>query len=207
MSHYRYDQRPAQPGHFCKLWTGQNRQVEQHLRRLSPRDRQWRFGSMVSDGFIHEYCHGYNFFNPLAVGYFSGGVLRGIGEVYFKPDNIWFDHTRPWGRDCEAAISVEAEFQGQGVGSELFRRIVLLARNRGIESLSMLCLADNVKIQKIARHYAADFQRVDSQTEGYIHLDLPDFFTLMEESFDNAMALMRMPLNDGTTAATVHGQA
>ncbi len=196
MSSYPYPEPHHHSGHFCKLWSGQNRQVEQHLRRLSPRDRQWRFGSMVSDEFIHRYCQRYNFFNPLAMGYFTDGVLRGIGEVYFKPNNIWFDHARPWGRECEAAVSVEAEFQGQGIGSELFRRIVLLARNRGVESLSMLCLADNIKVQKIARHYDASFQRVDAQTESCIQLDLPDFFTLMEESLDNAVSLVRMPVSE-----------
>ncbi len=185
---------------YRKLWPGESSLVTEHLLRLGSDDRHLRFGGAVSDEFIRSYGRGYSFLDSLAVGYFADGALRGVGEVFFGIDTLWFDPERTWQRHCESAISVESGFQGAGIGTELFRRIVLLARNRGMSTMAMLCLSHNARMQRIARKFAAEIRPLDYQVEGFIHLALPDFFTLLEESVDNGFALMRLP--EASTANT-----
>jgi len=59
-------------------------------------------------------------------------------------------------RQAEAAISIEKPWQSHGVGSVLLERTLLAARNRGIKLVHMACLADNARMQQLARKYEAE---------------------------------------------------
>ena len=59
-------------------------------------------------------------------------------------------------REAEAALSIETPWQSHGVGSELLDRTLLAARNRGIKTLHMACLANNRRMQELARKFAAE---------------------------------------------------
>ena len=48
-----------------------------------------------------------------------------------------------WGREAEAAFSVEQPLQEHGIGTELMGRVIRAARNRGIQHLCVSCLAEN----------------------------------------------------------------
>ena len=52
--------------------------------------------------------------------------------------------------------SIEADWQSHGVGSALLDRTLLAARNRGIKTLHMACLANNRRMQELARKFAAE---------------------------------------------------
>jgi GNAT superfamily N-acetyltransferase len=58
--------------------------------------------------------------------------------------------------EAEAALSIEAPWQSHGVGSVLLDRTLLAARNRGIKQLHMACLANNRRMQELARKFAAE---------------------------------------------------
>jgi GNAT superfamily N-acetyltransferase len=58
----------------------------------------------------------------------------------------------------EAAFSIEQLWQSHGVGTVLLERTLLSARNRGIKSLQMHCLADNQRMQQLARKFEADLK-------------------------------------------------
>jgi hypothetical protein len=47
-------------------------------------------------------------------------------------------------------------WQSRGVGTALLRRTLLTARNRGYRLLHMACLADNRRMQRIARKFDAE---------------------------------------------------
>ena len=47
-------------------------------------------------------------------------------------------------------MTVEDRWQDQGLGTELLRRAIVHARNRGLKSLYMICLTDNRRMQAIA---------------------------------------------------------
>ena len=74
-------------------------------------------------------------------------------------------------RQAEAAISVEKPWQSHGVGSALLRRTLLAARNRGYRLLHMACLAENRRMQQLARKFDAelsfDFGSVVGEVESW----------------------------------------
>ena len=53
-------------------------------------------------------------------------------------------------------FSIETDWQSHGVGSALLDRTLLAARNRGIKTLHMACLANNRRMQELARKFAAE---------------------------------------------------
>jgi GNAT superfamily N-acetyltransferase len=57
---------------------------------------------------------------------------------------------------AEAAIAIEKNWQSHGVGSVLLERTILAARNRGVKHLHMTCLANNRRMQQLARKFEAD---------------------------------------------------
>ena len=138
----------AAGGLIRKLWVGEADRYRDHLLRLDRDSRHSRFGGGVSDAFIRNYV-GRTFALCAAVhGYFVDGVLRGAAEL------------RPLGptlaREAEAAFSIEAPWQSHGVGSALLDRTLLAARNRGIKTLHMACLANNRRMQELARKFDAE---------------------------------------------------
>jgi GNAT superfamily N-acetyltransferase len=85
-------------------------------------------------------------FDAIIHGFFVGDVLRGAAEL------------RAIGSPAraEAAFSIENPWQSHGVGSALLERTLLAARNRGFRYLHMACLAENERMQQLARKYEAD---------------------------------------------------
>ena len=138
----------ADGGIIRKLWMGEAERYRGHLLRLDADSRNNRFGCAVADEFIDSYV-GMTFgLNAVVHGFFVDGVMRGAAEL------------RPLGpafaREAEAAFSIEAPWQSHGVGSALLDRTLLAARNRGIKKLHMACLANNRRMQELARKFAAE---------------------------------------------------
>jgi GNAT superfamily N-acetyltransferase len=131
-----------------KLWIAEAGTYREHLLRLDRDSRHSRFGGAVSDDFIVDYVDATYRINAAVHGFFVDGVLRGAAEL------------RPLGpaltREAEAAISIETAWQSHGVGSVLLDRTLLAARNRGIKNLHMACLANNRRMQELARKFAAE---------------------------------------------------
>ena len=132
-----------------KLWIGEATRYRDHLLRLDRDSRHSRFGGGVSDDFIRNYVETTFGLNAVVHGFFVDGVLRGAAEL------------RPLGsalgpRGRGRAVSIEAAWQSHGVGSALLDRTLLAARNRGIKTLHMACLANNRRMQELARKFAAE---------------------------------------------------
>ncbi|MCX7313202.1 MAG: GNAT family N-acetyltransferase [Alphaproteobacteria bacterium] len=131
-----------------KLWIGEAARYRDHLLRLDAESRHSRFGGGVSDDFIIAYVKTTFGLGSVVHGFFADGVLRGAAEL------------RPLGRafasEAEAAFSIETDWQSHGVGSMLLDRTLLAARNRGIKTLHMACLANNLRMQELARKFTAE---------------------------------------------------
>jgi GNAT superfamily N-acetyltransferase len=138
----------ADDGVIRKLWMGEAERYGEHLLRLDADSRHNRFGGGVSDEFIRGYVHTTFGLNSVVHGYFVDGAMRGAAEL------------RPLGkafaREAEAAFSIEPDWQSHGVGSALLDRTLLAARNRGIKKLHMACLANNRRMQELARKFSAE---------------------------------------------------
>jgi GNAT superfamily N-acetyltransferase len=143
-----HDVLAAAGGIIRKLWIGEADRYRDHLLRLDPESRYARFNGALSDDAIRDYVRATFALNAAAHGFFVDGVLHGAAEL--RPLGMAF------GRAAEAALSIEAPWQSHGVGSALLDRTLLAARNRGIKTLHMACLADNRRMQELARKFAAE---------------------------------------------------
>jgi GNAT superfamily N-acetyltransferase len=135
-------------GVIRKMWIGEHSRYRDHLLRLDSDSRHSRFGGGVADEFIRDYVGTTFGLSAVVHGFFVDGTLRGAAEL------------RPLGpafaREAEAAFSIETPWQSHGVGSALLGRTLLAARNRGIRKLHMACLANNRRMQELARKFAAE---------------------------------------------------
>ena len=132
-----------------KLWPGEAEAYRDHLLRLDAESRHRRFSGAVGDDFIAQHARSIGEFGTVVYGFFLDGTLRGAAEL--RP-------AAPFARDAEAAFSVEQPWQSHGVGTVLLEHVLLAARNRGITALAMQCLADNRRMQQLARKFAAEFK-------------------------------------------------
>ena len=137
-------------GLIRKLWVGETDAYRQHLLRLDPDSRHTRFSGAVSDDVIARHAASASEVGTVVHGFFVDGTLRGAAEL--RPLGSLF------AREAEAAFSIEKPWQSHGVGTELLERTLLSARNRGIRSLHMHCLADNRRMQQLARKFEADLK-------------------------------------------------
>ncbi|MBI2714172.1 MAG: GNAT family N-acetyltransferase [Rhizobiales bacterium] len=131
-----------------KLWVGEADAYRDHLLRLDPESRHRRFTGTVSDEIIVGHAATISGVGVVAHGFFVDGVLRGAAELRHIGS--------PFATEAEAAFSIELPWQSHGVGTVLLERTLLSARNRGIKALHMQCLADNKRMQQLARKFEAE---------------------------------------------------
>lgn len=134
-------------GTIRKLWIGETDAYRDHLVRLDRESRNRRFAGAVSDEFIARHAASAGDLGVVLHGFFVDGILRGAAELR----SIGSVFTRKG----EAAFSIEMPWQSHGVGTLLLERTLLSARNRGIKLLQMHCLADNGRMQQLARKFEA----------------------------------------------------
>jgi GNAT superfamily N-acetyltransferase len=163
----------ADGGLIRKLWIGEADRYRDHLLRLDRDSRHSRFGGGVADAFIDRYAQRTFALCAAVHGYFVDGVLRGAAEL------------RPLGpaltREAEAAFSIEAPWQSHGVGSALLARTLLAARNRGIKTLHMACLANNRRMQELARKFDAELSFDFGSVVGEVAAARPTPLSMLRE--------------------------
>ena len=108
-----------------------------------------RFAHFVSDTFIEDYASRMAEFGSVVYGYIR---RTGAGGRRAAPAR------RRLGRGGGGRLLGGKGLQDQGIGGELMGRVVRAARNRGIRRLYMSCLAENSKMQAIARKHEADLR-------------------------------------------------
>lgn len=167
---------------FRKLWPSERDKVRDHFLRLDPEDRQLRFFGHASDELIERYCQEVLSTGYVVLGGFADGEIRAVGELRaYGP---------PGDRKAEIAISIERPYQSRGAGSELFRRLINLARNRGIRTIHSACLLENARMQRIARKFGCEIQVERGQAEARLEPPWPNYFSLMEEALAEGRAVM-----------------
>lgn len=165
---------------FRKLVPFENWRLEQHLLRLDGDDRRRRFSGTVPDEFLKLHCSRLDWLQSVVIGCFDAGVLRGAAE-------LWLGRA-PEAR-AELAITVERDWQGEGIGTDLLRRALVLARNRSARSLYMLCLLDNRRMQHIARKFEGSLSLLDGQAEADILVPFPTQLSLWQEAAADGLGL------------------
>lgn len=170
-------------GVIRKLWSGETDAYRDHLLRLDRESRYRRFSGTVSDEFIARHAATANEIGVVVHGFFVDRVLRGAAEL--RRNGSVFAH------EAEAAFSIEQPWQSHGVGTELLERTLLSARNRGITSLQMNCLANNQRMQQLARKFEAG-----------LSFDFGSVVGEVDPPRSTALSLMREAMADNYGVAT-----
>lgn len=174
-------------GSIRKLWPTETDRFRDHLLRLDKESRRMRFAHGVSDAFIEDYASRMNDMGSVIYGYFEGDNIRAAAELRKLGDT--------WGQEAEAAFSVEKPHQDQGIGTELMGRVIRAARNRGVQRLYMSCLAENSKIQAIARKHEADLRFEYGEVVGEIVPQDANYFSILAEAVDDRVGFMMAVLD------------
>lgn len=160
-------------GIIRKLWPVEAARYCEHLLRLDPTSRRNRFGGIVSDKFLTDYARLAPGLGTVIHGFFVNGAMRGAAEL--RPIGA------PITREAEAAFSIERRWQSHGVGSALLARTLLAACNRGISFLHMACLADNERMQQLARKFDAELTFDFGSVVGEVVAPRPTPLSVMRE--------------------------
>ncbi|HWK32560.1 MAG TPA: GNAT family N-acetyltransferase [Hyphomicrobium sp.] len=174
-------------GTIRKLWPNEASKFRDHLLRLDRSSRQMRFAHGVSDAFIEDYAARMGDMGGIVYGFFDGEEVRAAAELKKLGDT--------WGREAEAAFSVERSLQDHGIGTELMGRVIRAARNRGVQHLCLTCLADNGKMQAIARRYEADLRFEYGEVVGEIVPQGANYFSLLAEAVEDRFGYMMAVLD------------
>jgi GNAT superfamily N-acetyltransferase len=180
-------ERQFRGGNIRKLWPTETHKFRDHLLRLDKNSRRSRFAHGVSDAFIEDYAARMSEIGGIVYGYFDGEEVRAAAELKKLGDL--------WGREAEAAFTVEQPLQDQGIGSELMGRVIRAARNRGVQHLCVSCLAENGKMRAIARKHEADLRFEYGEVIGEIVPDGPNYFSLLAEAVDDRFGYMMAVLD------------
>lgn len=169
-------------GSIRKLWPTEANKFRDHLLRLDKDSRRMRFAHGVSDTFIEDYASRMSDMGSIVYAYMVDGHVRAAAELRKLSDT--------WGHEAEGAFSVESAYQDKGIGTELMGRVIRAARNRGIQHLFLSCLAENNKMQAIARKHEADLRFEYGEVVGEIVPQEPNYFSILAEAVEDRVGLM-----------------
>ncbi len=174
----------ARQGEVRRLWPAERDLFIAHLLRLDAETRRERFGTAVKDDFLKDYAESTFGVNGLVYAYVEAGEVRGAAELRGIEEIVV--------QTGEVAFSVERKWRRRGIGEALFGRLLVAARNRGIRTLYITCLPENVAMRQLARKFEAELVGGYSDVEGRIATGGPTPFTLLDEAMDTARSFAAM---------------
>ncbi|MGA2791912.1 MAG: GNAT family N-acetyltransferase [Roseiarcus sp.] len=165
-----------------RLWTADMAAFRDHLLRLDPQSRHDRFSGALSDEFLVGYAENCFGAGDLVFGAFVDGQLRGAGEL--RSETAIWTESAPFSKRvlAEAAFSVEEPYRRCGLGGQLFARIVRAASNHGVETIEIMCQADNRPMQKLAAKFSTELRFEAHEITGRLIARRPTPFSLWREA-------------------------
>ncbi len=143
-----------------------------HLLSLDEQDRYLRFGHAASDGQVARYVDLIDFEQDEVYGIFNRR-LELIAQAHFA--------TLPGGREAEFGVSVLRKARGRGYGSRLFDRALLHARNRGVDTLVVHALSENLPMMRIVRAAGAAIERSGGEAMARVRVPADDLRSHLDE--------------------------
>ncbi len=167
---------------FRALFPSETEILIGHYLRLEPADRELRFFARVSDDYLKRHCERIDWQHACLIGCFIDGVLRGVAELHVDRSS--------GPAHGEVSVSVEPAWQHEGIGTELLRRVLMVARNRLVRSLTLSCLLDNRPMQRLVRKFSDELQLQDGEVNAAITVPYPTLLSLCDEAFLNGLGWM-----------------
>lgn len=141
--------------------------IATHLQALGERDRYLRFGSPSTDAQISRYVDTLDFDRDEVFGIFNRR-LELIAMAHLAHGGSTAPPNRP--AMSEFGVSVLPKARNRGFGQRLFEHAMLHARNRGVETLFIHALSENVAMLKIAHNAGATLEREGSESQAWLKL-------------------------------------
>ena len=134
---------------------------------LTESDRYLRFGYAATDAQLSKYVDLLDFEQDEVFGIFNRR-LELIAMAHLAHSAASQHPAHP--SMSEFGVSVLARVRGRGLGARLFEHAMLHARNRGVQTLFIHALSENVAMLKIARKAGATVERSGSESEAWLRL-------------------------------------
>jgi GNAT superfamily N-acetyltransferase len=161
--------------------------LRDHLRRLDPESRHDRFNGFLDDNFIERYAKKCAHDGTTIVAYMESGIVRGAAELHLPEQS---EDGLP-----EVAFSVEKCVRRQGVGSILFRRLILEAQWKGYRRLRITTSAQNHAMRALASKFGARLVFARGESTGTIDVPPRPHAEFAKIAIDTPLAAARAMMN------------
>jgi GNAT superfamily N-acetyltransferase len=151
--------------------------LKRHFNALGADDIRLRFGTPMASEQLDKYVDGIPIGKDIVFGVYSDDLAL-IGVA----------HLACWPGAGELGLSVLPQYRGLGIGSALFARAVMRARNMQIVELFMHCLAHNKGIMHIARKAGMHIVQEHAEADAYLELQPGNPLTLGREIVERQFA-------------------
>ena len=150
------------------LGTQHRDRIQMHLQSLDRDDRYFRFGYSATDEHIQRYVEGLDFERDDVFGVFNRKLeLIAVAHLAFAPDQC----PSECAESCaEFGVSVAKDARCLGLGSCLFDRAAMHARNEGVQLMFIQALSENAVMLGIARKAGATVEHMGAESEAYLRL-------------------------------------
>lgn len=158
------------------------RRVLKHLLALTPADRYLRFGYAAGDTQIERYALSLDFTRDEVLGIFN----RRLDLVAMA--HLAYTLSGPEVDTAEFGVSVLDRYRGRGLGSRLFQRACLHARNRNMSFLLIHALSENQAMLRIAEKAGAWQEEVEQgSVSARLHLPHDDWRSHAEQALEDGL--------------------
>jgi len=134
-----------------------------HLIALDAEDRRLRFGLPRDDESLQAYVNGIDLERDAVMCVFDDELLL-VGAAHLARGTGY----------AEIGVSVLKGHRGRGIGSALFERSRLHARNWGVSELFTHCAADNAAMVRLARRHGMRAVVERGEADAYAAVPAPD---------------------------------
>ena len=166
-----------------ELHAGHAEKIRLHFKSLGSEDRLLRFGMYTSDEMLDKYVNTINFHRDAIFGVFDNNLnLIGCAHLGYPTSNLVVNSTAEFG------VSVIAEGRGKGVGSALFKRAAIHARNTNIKVLYVHYLSRNKVMMHIAKKAGMSIEFSFGEADAYLTLPPSTNTSLVAEAVQAQVA-------------------
>ena len=160
--------------------------LERHFLALGREDRRLRFGAPIADPTIRAYVNRIAFGEDALFGVAADNLeLLGVAHVARLPGA------------AELGLSVLPGHRNRGLGGALLARAVLRARNWGVRTLFMHCLAENDAVMHLARKQSMTIVTEVPEADAKLALAPADASSYFGEVLEQRVALFDYALKSG----------
>ncbi len=153
-------------------------ELERHFLALGSEDRRLRFGSTIGDATVRAYVKRIAFDRDAVFGVADDNLrLLGVAHLARLPGA------------AELGVSVLKGHRLHGVGGALMARAVTRARNIGVRTLFMHCLAENDAIMYLARKLGMDIVTDAPEADARLSLPPADASSFFGEVLEQRVAI------------------